>query len=160
MFKMATDITCSCHARDNDLCTTNRCWRHLSPFKDVGDELIRRYERATHVQPSVRRGDSKGPVKLRPVRRGVRKPKRRDLVYIDDSPDYCSMDSRMGVPGTRNRVCNSTSVGTDNCNLLCCGRGYQTVVDDFEEDCECKFIWCCEIKCKKCRKQTITELCN
>lgn len=90
VFKSSTDITCTCFNDDsNSLCQTKRCWKHLGPFSDIGDELMRRYESATHMQLS-----SKDPHKLRPVRRGVRKPKRKDLVYIDESPDYCSPDSR------------------------------------------------------------------
>lgn len=89
VFKSATDITCTCQNGDNGLCQTKRCWKHLGPFTDIGDELVRRYESATHVQQSNR-----DPHKLRPVRRGVRKPKRKDLVYIDESPDYCSPDNR------------------------------------------------------------------
>lgn len=107
VFKSATDITCTCQptigsdltssgasadAHSNTiggLCQTKKCWKHLSPFTDIGDELMKRYESATHVQLSNR-----DPHKLRPVRRGVRKPKRKDLVYIDESPDYCSPDNR------------------------------------------------------------------
>lgn len=89
VFKSATDITCACQNGENGLCQKKRCWRHLGSFSDIGDELLRRYEGATHVQPSNR-----DPHKLRPVRRGVRKPKRKDLVYIDESPDYCTSDSR------------------------------------------------------------------
>lgn len=86
VFKSSTDITCTCQ---DSPCQVKRCWKHLGPFADIGEELIRRYESATHVHPS-----SKDPQKLRPVRRGVRKPKRKDLVYIDESPDYCSTNTR------------------------------------------------------------------
>lgn len=89
VFKSSTDITCTCQNGDNGLCLTKRCWKHLGSFTDIGDELVRRYEGATHVQLS-----SKDPHKLRPVRRGVRKPKRKDLVYIDESPDYCTPNIR------------------------------------------------------------------
>lgn len=90
VFKSATDITCTCqNPAENGSCQTKRCWKHLGSFADVGDELIKRYESATHVQRS-----SKDPHKLRPVRRGVRRPKRKDLVYISESPDYCQADSR------------------------------------------------------------------
>lgn len=154
IFKSATDITCTCHG-ENGLCQTKRCWKHLGPFSYVGDELVRRYEAATHVQTS-----SKDPHKLRPVRRGVRRPKRKDLIYIEESPDYCVSDERIGVIGTQNRSCNSTSSGPDSCSLLCCGRGYQMVFEEIEEDCNCKFVWCCQIQCEKCKRQVVKDLCN
>lgn len=161
IFKVATDITCSCQG----LCSSNKCWRHLSPFKEITDELMRRYERATHVQPSAssnnKRGDPKAPVKLRPVKRGVRKPRKKDLVFIDESPDFCNQDSRLGILGTKDRHCNSTSNGLDGCDWLCCRRGYQTtVVVEERDDCDCKFVWCCEVKCQKCSKQVEYEVCN
>lgn len=89
VFKSSTDITCTCQDGENSHCQTKRCWKHLGSFRDIGDELLRRYESATHVQTS-----SKDPHKLRPVRRGVRKPRRKDLVYIEESPDYCSSNLR------------------------------------------------------------------
>lgn len=114
VFKSATDITCTCqsqsslldptlpigsqsngnngpigHQLSTGLCATKRCWKHLAPFSDIGEELMKRYERATHVQPS-----NKDPHKLRPVRRGVRRPKRKDLVFIEESPNYCESDNR------------------------------------------------------------------
>lgn len=110
VFKSATDITCTCQSQSSlldptlptsmqqtsnevgtglGLCATKRCWKHLAPFSDVGDELMKRYERATHVQPS-----NKDPHKLRPVRRGVRRPKRKDLVFIEESPNYCESNNR------------------------------------------------------------------
>lgn len=89
VFKSTTDITCTCQDGDTGLCAAKRCWRHLGSFSDVGDELMKRYESATHVQPS-----NKGPTKLRPVKRGVRKPKKKDLVFIEDSPDYCQANYR------------------------------------------------------------------
>lgn len=89
VFKSITDITCNCLNGDDGMCSTKRCWKHMGSFSDVVDQIMERYESATHVQRSNR-----DPQKLRPVRRGVRKPKRKDLVYIDESPDYCQKDSR------------------------------------------------------------------
>lgn len=89
VFKSSTDITCTCQDGENNHCQTKRCWKHLGSFKDIGDDLLRRYESATHVQTS-----SKDPHKLRPVKRGVRKPRRKDLVFIEESPDYCSPNPR------------------------------------------------------------------
>lgn len=51
-----------------------------------------------------------------------------DLVHIHKSPNYCVEDSGKGIPGTAGRVCNKSSTGPDSCDLLCCGRGYNTQV--------------------------------
>ncbi|KAK6010806.1 hypothetical protein OSTOST_24127 [Ostertagia ostertagi] len=58
-----------------------------------------------------------------------------ELVYLDSSPDYCSVD-------TRGRHCGN------NCDEICCGRGWHTVREVIDEPCQCRFIWCCDVKCK------------
>lgn len=67
---------------------------------------------------------------------------------------------RIGVLGTRGRLCNSTSYGIDGCRLLCCGRGYQTVIRDVEEKCHCKFVWCCRVQCEMCSFMREEHYCN
>lgn len=62
--------------------------------------------------------------------------------------------------GTRGRQCNATSYGMDGCRLLCCGRGYQTVVQEVEEKCNCKFVWCCKVNCEKCMARKEVHYCN
>lgn len=51
-----------------------------------------------------------------------------DLVHIHKSPNYCVQNPAEDIPGTSGRVCNKTSHGPDSCDLLCCGRGYNTQV--------------------------------
>lgn len=70
------------------------------------------------------------------------------------------MHYRLGVPGTRGRVCNKNSLGLDGCSLLCCGRGYQTRVKDVVEKCNCRFVWCCDVKCEICRHTKEEHICN
>ncbi|KAG8226718.1 hypothetical protein J437_LFUL005535 [Ladona fulva] len=83
-----------------------------------------------------------------------------DLVHIHKSPNYCVEDSQKGIPGTSGRICNKTSNGPDSCDLLCCGRGYNTQVMKHVERCHCKFIWCCYVKCKTCETQIDRHTCN
>uniref|UniRef100_A0A4W2BMF6 Protein Wnt n=1 Tax=Bos indicus x Bos taurus TaxID=30522 RepID=A0A4W2BMF6_BOBOX len=75
---------------------------------------------------------------------------RKDLVYIDPSPDYCVRNESTGSLGTQGRLCNKTSEGMDGCELMCCGRGYDQFKTVQTERCHCKFHWCCYVKCKKC----------
>jgi wingless-type MMTV integration site family protein 16 len=72
------------------------------------------------------------------------------LVFSDHSPDYCRPDRKRGIIGTKGRQCNKTSIGPESCNLLCCGRGYNTRIVRKVERCNCKFVWCCYVKCKIC----------
>ena len=81
-----------------------------------------------------------------------------DLVFIKNSPDYCHTNHTIGslgknhydiirwdikrnemiwllMPGTRGRVCNIDSKGMDGCDLMCCGRGYNTVKKRWTRSC-------------------------
>lgn len=53
--------------------------------------------------------------------------------------------------GTQGRVCNRSSLSTDSCSLMCCGRGYNTQRIVVEEKCNCKFNWCCWVECETCK---------
>lgn len=78
-----------------------------------------------------------GAVKTKGKKRLRRKSKqskrlpvaKQDLVHIHKSPNYCVHDPVRGIPGTQGRECNKTSSGPDSCDLLCCGRGYNTQVN-------------------------------
>jgi len=66
----------------------------------------------------------------------------------------------MVLLGTQGRECNRTSLGTDNCSILCCGRGYHTERVLVKEKCNCKFRWCCEIECDTCKYYKIIHTCK
>lgn len=68
--------------------------------------------------------------------------------------------NRLGVLGTRGRLCNRGSFGLDGCRLLCCGRGYQTRVREVEEKCKCRFVWCCNVVCELCHYKKEEHACN
>ena len=65
-------------------------------------------------------------------RRGRRKRRflaeKDELVHIHKSPNYCIQNIKKGILGTQGRFCNKTSLFADSCDLLCCGRGYNTQV--------------------------------
>ncbi|XP_028968125.1 protein Wnt-4 [Galendromus occidentalis] len=149
------ELTCKCHGVSGS-CQLQVCWRRLKPFRSIGEELLQRYDGATQVHASLGRGRPK----LKPVTRDVKRPGKKDLVYIEDSPDYCQEDTSLGILGTTGRACNATSYGLDGCRLLCCGRGYITKVREVSEKCNCKFVWCCEVKCEKCRVKKVEHFCK
>jgi len=100
-----------------------------------------------------------------------KKPRRADLVYLEQSPNYCEADWTVGSLGTRGRRClrrtsrgNSTTSwdheGQDSCDILCCGRGYNTHQIWRKWKCECKFKWCCEVECRNCEERVEIYTCN
>lgn len=56
----------------------------------------------------------------------------------------------------RHRVCT----GTDGCDLMCCGRGYNTHQFTKTKQCRCTFYWCCYVKCDTCVDRTEEHSCK
>ena len=80
--------------------------------------------------------------------------RRSDLTYIEDSPSFC----RQGrySPGTSGRSCAKG----DNCDSICCGRGYNVQRRTVVKACRCEVIWCCKVKCKECLEEEEIYLCK
>jgi len=144
---------CKCHGVSAS-CAVRICWRSLSDFKEVGDALKVSYDGAKKVR-YVARKDA-----LKPAQKHYAKPKKRDLVYFKESPNFCEFDSSVGSLGTMGRQCNRTSQGLDSCSLLCCGRGFVSQIKEVEEDCNCRFAWCCKVVCDKCRRKQEFNYCK
>uniref|UniRef100_A0A5S6R608 Protein Wnt n=1 Tax=Trichuris muris TaxID=70415 RepID=A0A5S6R608_TRIMR len=137
--------SCRCHGVSGS-CEFKTCWLQMPKLTDIGERLKMYYDRsAIQVTKRPKR-------KLRRKNRYERKiPIRHsELVFHNRSPNYCVRDERIGTLGTHGRQCNRTSFGTDSCDLLCCGRGYDTRVVLKYERCHCKFVWCCYVTCKTC----------
>ncbi|XP_008313492.1 protein Wnt-16 [Cynoglossus semilaevis] len=147
---MATD--CRCHGVSGS-CAVKTCWRTMAPFERVGLYLKDRYEHSVQVSDRSKR-------KTR--RKEQRRPQvdKHQLIFFNKSPNYCLEDQRRGVAGTRGRRCNRTSAGPDGCNLLCCGRGYNTHVVRHVQRCECKFVWCCYVRCRRCESMNDMHTCK
>ncbi|PNF29428.1 Protein Wnt-5b [Cryptotermes secundus] len=120
---------------------------------EFGDYIKDKYDGATEVRINRR-----GRLQIRDPR--FNKPTANDLVYIDDSPNYCVRNLSVGSLGTHGRMCNRTSQGMDGCNLMCCGRGYNTQKTTVRERCDCKFHWCCYVDCKICVKTVDVHTCK
>lgn len=136
------DVACKCHGVSGS-CSLKTCWLQLADFRKVGDLLKEKYDSAAAMKIN-RKG------KLELVNNRFNPPTADDLVYLDQSPDYCVKNETTGSLGTTGRLCNKTSEGMDGCELMCCGRGYDQFKTVQVERCHCKFHWCCYVKCKKC----------
>lgn len=144
---------CKCHGVSGS-CSIKTCWRAIPDLRAVGERLLRRFTNAKEIQKSYMVFENDIPEV--PVRRSVSD----QLVFLTKSPDYCTKDERLGSIGTTGRTCNVTSNGTDSCRQLCCGRGYRTVVEEKIERCQCKYYYCCYVKCKTCRSLTQRHECS
>nr|AHY22363.1 Wnt16 [Paracentrotus lividus] len=134
-------------------CSLKTCWKAMPNFKEIGDLVKLRYREGVEVV--VR---TKKHVRLRRKDRRMRREAiaSDELVYMQRSPNYCRTNPDLGIVGTTGRECNRTSTGSDSCDLLCCGRGYNTQVIRRIDRCDCKFIWCCKVKCRVC--ETVSDI--
>ncbi|TNN71893.1 Protein Wnt-7b [Liparis tanakae] len=152
-------LECKCHGVSGS-CTTKTCWITLPKFREIGYLLKDRYGGALQVEP-VRASRLRQPSFLRLMEaRGYQKPTDTDLVYLERSPNYCEEDAATGSTGTRGRLCNGTSAHADGCNLMCCGRGYDTHHYTRIWQCNCKFHWCCFVKCNTCSERSEVFTCK
>ena len=140
---------CKCHGLSGS-CTLKTCWRKMPIFREVGGVIKRKFDGASKVKGS---NDGKTLV---PEGKTIKPPMEDDLIYSEESPNFCLRNKRLGSLGTRGRECDPKSDRVGGCDLLCCGRGYKKYHVRVEEKCKCRFIWCCEVICQTCvTKKTI-----
>ena len=146
-------VACKCHGVSGS-CSLKTCWQQLPTFREIGDRLKERYDGGVECKFNKR------GTKLKRKHKKYNKPSKEDLIYLDESPDYCRANPDTGSIGTVGRECNKGSDGMDGCNLMCCGRGYNTFKKTLVERCNCKFVWCCHVKCKTCESVKDVHVCK
>ncbi|XP_070569796.1 protein Wnt-10a-like [Ptychodera flava] len=144
---------CKCHGPSGS-CQIKTCWMETAEFRDIGSEVKGRFDEAVKVSLDNGRGRTWFST------RGNRELERRDLVYFERSPDFCEPSSHLHTPGTRGRTCNKTSTNMDNCDSMCCGRGYNIYLDQRTEKCNCTFHWCCYVTCDECQVSEWVNVCK
>ncbi|XP_055637960.1 protein Wnt-5 [Toxorhynchites rutilus septentrionalis] len=145
-------IICKCHGVSGS-CSLITCWQQLTSIREIGDFLREKYDESTQVKINKR-----GRLQVKDPRYKIPTP--LDLVYLDESPDWCRNNRQLKWPGTHGRICNKSSSGLDGCAILCCGRGYNTKKIVVKERCNCKFQWCCQVKCDICTKHIEEYTCK
>ncbi|KAH7717822.1 MOM-2 protein [Aphelenchoides avenae] len=132
---------CKCHGLFG-ACVEKTCKKVVPRFGDYAAVLLTKYRNAKKTEiPSV------NPTSVDRLREGIFADKdARDLLYLHSSPDYCTTDASKGIRGTAGRECFSEK----RCTKLCCGRGWNILRESRLENCNCEFVWCCEVKCESC----------
>nr|XP_028689664.1 protein Wnt-11 isoform X1 [Macaca mulatta] len=128
--RASLEMKCKCHGVSGS-CSIRTCWKGLQELRDVAADLKTRYLSATkvvHRPMGTRKHLVPKDLDIRPV-------KDSELVYLQSSPDFCMKNEKVGSHGTQDRQCNKTSNGSDSCDLMCCGRGYNPYTDRVVERC-------------------------
>lgn len=59
-----------------------------------------------------------------------------ELVFLEESPDYCIANPKQHIEGTSGREC----FHEEKCRDLCCGRGWVVINEWVEENCNCSLV--------------------
>ncbi|CAH1781757.1 unnamed protein product [Owenia fusiformis] len=146
---------CKCHGVSGS-CALKTCWKALPDMEKIGHKLKHKYAYAVEVE-SRRVGRTK---RLVPVDHDKIDIGNDELIYYTTSPDYCGPDPKTGSVGTAGRRCIKGDGGSGGCDSMCCGRGFITLNLLKKERCECKYYWCCYVKCKTCRRYVEIHKCR
>lgn len=146
---------CRCHGVSGS-CEFKTCWLQMPKFSSVAEQLKKRYD---HFSIQVTKKATK---RLRRKDRSERKIPLRgnEMAYVQRSPSYCERNMTAGILGTTGRECRYNTYNSESCDLLCCGRGYDTKIELRKNQCDCKFVWCCEVKCKQCTEEVAVHTCK
>lgn len=125
----------------------------MPSFREVGLKLKDKFDGAIKV---IGTNDGKG---VQPAEETLKPPGRLDLVYTENSPNFCRRNKKYGSIGTRGRQCNPDDMGVGGCDLLCCNRGYRKETVLMRENCKCRFIWCCDVICETCEYKKDVHMC-
>ncbi|KAI6176352.1 Protein Wnt-4 [Aphelenchoides bicaudatus] len=165
---------CRCHGVSGS-CVTKTCYKKLPDLDKFARILKRKYE---HAQQVTIMPDKEGLI-LKPISRTERYINARlsstpipafkystnmqtpankgELVFLDESPDYCMPDPKQDIRGTSGRECFSE----DQCHELCCGRGWKVINKWKEENCNCRLVQkTFQVECNVCTKLEQRKYCR
>ena len=152
-----TDQQCKCHGVSGS-CTFKTCHSELPNFNEVAQKIKQKYDDACLVESN---GHS--------VNTWVAKEEKcsgftdSDLLYrINDPKAWCQINPRIGAVGVKGRVCNPHSTGPDSCENICrqCDRQAITRTVSHTIESECKFEFCCEIRCNRLETTRTEHVCS
>uniref|UniRef100_A0A3P9BLS8 Protein Wnt n=3 Tax=Haplochromini TaxID=319058 RepID=A0A3P9BLS8_9CICH len=157
---------CKCHGVSGS-CTIQTCWMQMADFREVGNYLKMKYKHAKELEmdkKAARAGNSADNRDA--VTHTFLSVATRELIYLESSPNYCVKNQTLGLHGTEGRECfkedkNMSEWEKNSCRRLCNECGLKVVKKRTEvfTSCNCKFHWCCTVKCEKCKRVVAKYFC-
>lgn len=139
----------------------------MADFREVGNYLKMKYKHAKKLEMdknAVRAGNSADNRDA--VAHTFLSVARTELIYLESSPNYCVKNQSLGLHGTEGRECfkedeNTSQLERNSCRGLCneCGLRAVKKLTEVFTSCNCKFHWCCTVKCDKCKRVVAKYYC-
>jgi len=129
----------------------------LPTMKEVAMKLKIKYNKAIHSKVISSSNEQKAAVVDLANNKKIHPEK---LIYFTNSPNYCKANSTYDIVGTAGRECTMNTNHISSCNNLCCGHGEEEYKVKISKPCMCKFIWCCEVRCKTCYETIARHRCK
>ncbi|TRY88826.1 hypothetical protein DNTS_015034, partial [Danionella cerebrum] len=145
----------------------NEAGRLLSDFREVGNYLKMKHDQAQKLDMDKRRMRAGNSADNRvSMSDAFGTIAQAELIYLEDSPDYCAKNLSLGLPGTEGREClqhgdSLSQWERRSCRRLCheCGLRVEERRSEVVSSCNCKFHWCCTVKCENCSQVTVKHVC-
>ena len=141
-------IECVCHGLSGS-CSVQTCFKKVPDMEDIGKKLSEKYDIAKRVKSGPNNN-------LIPADPNSPQLGSTELGYCEFSPNFCKRNLTNGIYGSSGRQCWPDRNGPSSCSVLCCGGPVESRQVEKEET-DCKFVWCCEIKCTVIRRYNETE---
>ncbi|XP_067374821.1 protein Wnt-8a-like [Channa argus] len=150
---------CRCHGM-SESCSIQTCWTQLSNFREIGNYLKIKHSQAQKLDTDNRR------MRAGAIAEALGSIAQTELIYLEDSPDYCRSNVSLGLYGTEGRECMQHGEGLTqrekrSCRRLCheCGLRVEEKRTEVVSSCNCKFHWCCKVDCEDCSQVIIKHVC-
>uniref|UniRef100_A0A914XVA2 Protein Wnt n=1 Tax=Panagrolaimus superbus TaxID=310955 RepID=A0A914XVA2_9BILA len=104
---------CKCHGISGS-CETQTCWDAVPSFREVGNIIKEKFDGATEVKVIRENRHARIERKNQMLKRHTP----TDLVYLNESPDFCEPMETQGILGTHGRSCNNSLLAIDGCDLV------------------------------------------
>lgn len=157
---------CRCHGM-SESCSVQTCWTQLSDFREIGNYLKIKHSQAQKLDIDKKRmragnsADNRGA-----ITDAFGSIAQTELLYLEDSPDYCRTNTSLGLYGTEGRECVQHGDGLTqwekrSCRRLCheCGLRVEERRTEVVSSCNCKFHWCCKVNCDDCSQVIVKHVC-
>ncbi|XP_066924133.1 protein Wnt-11-like [Clytia hemisphaerica] len=149
-------ISCTCNGATAG-CTVKFCHRRLVLMQDVANKLLNKYHNAVQTSRNDFHDDNKSNTN-KGTSLDIYKAEtkhEKSLIYLDNV-DHCKTNK--GVYSSTGRRCTAQKSSPDSCDKICCGKGHRIRRIEIHSKCNCKFVYCCDVKCETCvRYDTILE---